>query len=77
MSERSIIPYHIRVCLEGIPHHAWFKEVADLILGDEAIIHHVEEESRRRANLRAPPLLGLLQRPIQAAPSGFPYFDRA
>jgi hypothetical protein len=39
--------------LKGIPQHAWFKEVADFVLGDEAIIHHIEEESRRKLDLRA------------------------
>jgi hypothetical protein len=41
--ERENIPYHVRLCLEGIPHHAWFPEVATKILGDEAIIQHIEE----------------------------------
>jgi hypothetical protein len=48
-----MIPYHIRLSLEGIPQHAWYQEVADSILGDDAIIHHVEEEFRRRLDHRA------------------------
>jgi hypothetical protein len=51
--ERAIIPYHIRLSIEGIPHHAWYQEIADKVIYDEAIIHHVEEESRRRTDLRA------------------------
>jgi hypothetical protein len=36
--EREIMPYHVKFCLEGIPHHAWLPEVAEKVLGDEAII---------------------------------------
>jgi hypothetical protein len=38
--------------LEGIPHHAWFK-VVEKVLSDEALIHHVQEATRRRSDLRA------------------------
>jgi hypothetical protein len=36
--EREIMPYHVKFCLEGIPRHAWLPEVAEKVLGDEAII---------------------------------------
>jgi hypothetical protein len=39
--------------VEGIPSHAWFKEIAALILGDEAMIRHVEEDTIRRVDMRA------------------------
>jgi hypothetical protein len=39
--------------LEGIPQLAWSQRAADKILGDAAIIHHVEECTRRRADQRA------------------------
>jgi hypothetical protein len=25
---REIIPYYVKLCLEGIPHHVWCKEIA-------------------------------------------------
>jgi hypothetical protein len=51
--DRVILPYHVRLCIEGIPHHAWYPDIASKVLGDEAIIHHVEEETRRRLDQRA------------------------
>lgn len=42
------IPFHVKLCIEGIPQHAWYEEIAEKCLCDEAIIHHVEEASRRR-----------------------------
>jgi hypothetical protein len=29
---RLIIPFHVKLSIEGIPHHAWFKEVADKVV---------------------------------------------
>jgi hypothetical protein len=26
---RDCIPYHARLCIEGIPHHAWCREIAE------------------------------------------------
>jgi hypothetical protein len=46
--ERSIVPYHIRLSIEGIPQHAWTQEIVDKALCDEGIIHHVEESTRRK-----------------------------
>jgi hypothetical protein len=46
--ERVTIPYRVRISLEGLPHHAWSQEMAQRVLGDEAVIHHVEQVSRRR-----------------------------
>jgi hypothetical protein len=46
--DRGLIPYHVKFSLEGIPQHAWSKEIADLILGDEAIIKHVEVDAERQ-----------------------------
>jgi hypothetical protein len=51
--DRVMIPYHIKLNLEGIPSHAWFQDTTYKILGDEAIIHHVEENTMRRADFRA------------------------
>jgi hypothetical protein len=53
LRDRVIIPYHIRLCLEGIPQHAWYLDIASKVLCDEVVIHHVEEETRRRLDQRA------------------------
>jgi hypothetical protein len=45
---RLIIPNHVKLSIEGIPHHAWFKEVANKVVGQEACIHYVEECTRKR-----------------------------
>jgi hypothetical protein len=44
--DRELLPYHVELSLEGIPHHAWFREIAEKILCDEAIIRHVEDTER-------------------------------
>jgi hypothetical protein len=51
--DKELLPYHVKFSIEGIPPHAWFKEITDLILGDEAIIRHVEEDTQKRVDLRA------------------------
>jgi hypothetical protein len=51
--DRELIPFHVKLSVEGIPSHAWFKEIAALILGDEAMIRHVEEDTIRRVDMRA------------------------
>jgi hypothetical protein len=33
--ERQILPYHVRLCLEFIPQHAWSKQTAKKVLNDE------------------------------------------
>jgi hypothetical protein len=47
-AEPSIILYHVKLSIEGIPHHAWNQEVVEKVLCDEAIIHHVEEGTGKR-----------------------------
>jgi hypothetical protein len=47
LSDGTMIPYHVKLSLEGIPQHAWSQSVAEKILGDEALIHHVEEGTRQ------------------------------
>jgi hypothetical protein len=44
--EWVVLTYHVCISIEGIPHHAWSQELADMVLFDEAIIHHVEECSK-------------------------------
>jgi hypothetical protein len=41
--ERVLIPFHVKLSIEGIPHHAWYQEIAEKIVGDEAVIHHVDQ----------------------------------
>jgi hypothetical protein len=48
-----IVPYNVKISLEGLPQHAWFKDVADKVHGDEALIHHVDEETALRSDQRA------------------------
>jgi hypothetical protein len=50
---RERLPYHVKLSLKGIPQHAWTKEVADVVLCDEAIIHHVNEETVDRIDQRS------------------------
>jgi hypothetical protein len=50
---KELIPYHVKLSLKGIPSHAWFQEIAQLILGDEAIIRHVDEETEGAFDHRA------------------------
>jgi hypothetical protein len=50
--EHTILPYHIKLSVEGLPHHAWFPETVDNILGDEVVVHHVDQISRHKEDLR-------------------------
>jgi hypothetical protein len=50
--ERAMIPFHVRLSLEGIPQHAWSQELADKFMCDEAIVHHVEENTRKKVDFR-------------------------
>lgn len=50
---KLLIPYHIKLSLEGIPYHAWNQDTANKILCDETVIHHVDIETMRKSDLRA------------------------
>jgi hypothetical protein len=50
--ERQIIPYHVRLCLEGILQHAWSRQVAEKVLCDEVLMHHVEEDTVHHTDQR-------------------------
>jgi hypothetical protein len=50
---RDIIPYHVRLSIEGLPHHVWSRDLANKVLCAEAIVHFVEEDSRDRVDFRA------------------------
>jgi hypothetical protein len=52
MGESVVMPFHVKLSLEGLPHHAWFQEIADKVVGDEALIHHVEQATRRKEDLK-------------------------
>jgi hypothetical protein len=49
---REIIPFNVKVCLEGLPSHAWYREVAKKALCDEAVIYHVDQETINRVDQR-------------------------
>jgi hypothetical protein len=51
--EREVIPSHVRLSIEWIPQHAWYKEVVDKVFYDEAIIHFVEEDTTHRMDQHA------------------------
>jgi hypothetical protein len=50
--ERVVLPFHVMISLEGLPHHAWFHEIDSKVLGDEAVIHHADHATRRREDYR-------------------------
>jgi hypothetical protein len=50
--DREIIPYYARLYIKGILHHAWSREVVEKVLCNEALIHHVEEETLDRSDQR-------------------------
>jgi hypothetical protein len=51
--DRALFPYHVRIIIEGTPHHAWYQDIVQRILCDEAIIRHVDEDTERRTDMRA------------------------
>ncbi|GJM90736.1 hypothetical protein PR202_ga07044 [Eleusine coracana subsp. coracana] len=61
--ETTNVLFHVKLSIEGIPQHAWFQEIADKVLCDEAVIHHVEEATRRRIDQRAYVYWALTQDP--------------
>jgi hypothetical protein len=48
LGDRTIIPYHVRLSIGGLPQHDWSQSVADKVLCDEAVIHHMEECTSKR-----------------------------
>jgi hypothetical protein len=47
LGERSMIPYQVKLSIEDILQHAWTQDIAEKVLCDEPVIHHVEENTRR------------------------------
>lgn len=60
---RTPIPYHLKLSIEGIPQHAWFQEIAEKVLCDECVIHCVDEATLRREDQRAYVCWGFAQDP--------------
>jgi hypothetical protein len=50
LGDRTIIPFHVKLSLEAIPQHAWSQEIAEKVLCDEAIIHHVKGCTRLKTD---------------------------
>jgi hypothetical protein len=48
----EIIPYNVKVSLEGIPNHVWYREVSDKVICDEVVIYHVDQETINRVDQR-------------------------
>jgi hypothetical protein len=72
--ERSIIPYHVRLIIEGLPQHVWSQESANKVLYDEVVIHHVEEGTRKKIDQRFF-VLGVQQRSLKDPSDVLPYTD--
>jgi hypothetical protein len=51
-TEGVIVPYQVKLSIEGLPHHAWYQDAVDKVRGDVAVIHHVEQATRRKEDLR-------------------------
>jgi hypothetical protein len=52
VAERCVLPFHVKLSIEGLPQHAWVQDIADKVLCDEASIHHVDQATRRRIDHR-------------------------
>jgi hypothetical protein len=47
------LPYHVRLCLEGIPVHAWNKSIAKRAIARDCNLDYVDPSSLRRDDTRA------------------------
>jgi hypothetical protein len=50
--ELVLLPFHVKLSLEGIPHHAWLQGIAERAVGEQVVIHHVDQTSHRKIDLR-------------------------
>jgi hypothetical protein len=50
LGDMSMIPFQVKLSIKGIPQHAWSQDIAEKVLYDEAVIHHVEEITRRKVD---------------------------
>jgi hypothetical protein len=46
--DRDLIPFHVKLSIKGLPQHVWFQVIANKILGDAALIHHVDPSTCHR-----------------------------
>jgi len=46
------LEFRVRLCIEGLPAHAWSEEVAAKIIGQHCAIHYVERQSLRQDRTR-------------------------
>lgn len=51
--DNTDLKYHVRLCLEGIPLHAWNESIAKRVVASSCDLHYVEEQSLRREDTRA------------------------
>jgi hypothetical protein len=51
--DHEVLSFHVKLSIEGLPHHAWFQYIVDKILCDEAVVHHVDQSTRHREGLRS------------------------
>jgi hypothetical protein len=50
--DRELLPYHVKISMEDIPHHAWCREIIEKVLCNEAVIRHIEEDTERQVDFR-------------------------
>jgi hypothetical protein len=50
LCDRDIVSYHIKLCIEGIPHFAWSQDIVQKVICDEASMLHVEEDTQRKVD---------------------------
>ncbi|KAL5220116.1 hypothetical protein ABZP36_024829 [Zizania latifolia] len=43
----NALPYHVRLCLEGLPMHAWKDHIVVQVVGQSCSVHFIEEYSRQ------------------------------
>lgn len=72
---RANIPFLLKLSTEGIPQHAWYDDIAQNTLCDEALIHHVEEASNRRIDQRVYVCWAFTQDPLRIPQTVFLTFD--
>jgi hypothetical protein len=52
-SDRTVIPFHVKLSIEGLALYAWTLTIVDKVMCDEVVIHHVEEVTRKKIDQRA------------------------
>ncbi|KAL6896938.1 hypothetical protein ACP4OV_007510 [Aristida adscensionis] len=52
-SEHAEQRYHVRLCLEGIPIHAWTQQVVNKVVSKMCSVHYIEENSLNHSDTRS------------------------